>query len=415
MQLYCKSLVMIKASVLSETISRQKEQLLQAEPGYPREVLPLLPHELPNHALIISGIRRSGKSTLQRQLIHQSQSPFHFVNFDTPALLHFDAHDFRLLDELLGVSKSDTLYFDEIQNVEGWEVYVREKLDQGSRVVVTGSNASLLSREMGTRLTGRHITRELFPFSFTEFCGFKGIRADAEALEQYLTSGGFPEYLKRPEPEILSTLLNDILYRDIAVRYQIRNVKSLLQLVTFLATNTAKPVSATKLTRVLELKSTATVLEYLSHLENAWLIHLLPKFSYSYKVQLANVRKVYFADPALQQTITGSFSDDHGRRLETMVFWELRRKQKALFYYNENGHECDFVVMNGRRPEALIQVCHTLHHDNEAREVSGLLGAMKHLNTKKGMLLTFNQKDTIVQGNSRIDVIPVYEWLVGSR
>lgn len=402
---------MIKASVLSETISRQREQLLRADIGYPREVLPLLPHDLPNHALIISGIRRSGKSTLQRQLIHQSQSSFHFVNFDTPALLHFDAYDFQLLDELMGTPRPETLYFDEIQNVEGWEVYVREKLDQGFRVVVTGSNASLLSREMGTRLTGRHITRELFPFSLMEFCGFKGIRADSKALDQYLRTGGFPEYLKRPEAEILSTLLNDILYRDIAVRYQIRNVKSLLQLVTFLATNTAKPVSATKLTRVLELKSTATILEYLSHLENAWLIHLVPKFSFSYKAQLANARKVYFADPALQQTITGSFSDDHGRRLETMVFWELRRKHKQVYYFNENGHECDFVVMDQKQPKALIQVCHTLHHDNETREVSGLLEAMKHLDTRNGMLLTFDQKDTIVQGNYRIDVVPVYEWL----
>ncbi len=402
---------MIKASVLSETISRQKEQLLRADTGYPREILPMLPHDLPNHALIISGIRRSGKSTLQRQLINQSHSPFLFVNFDTPALLHFDAHDFRLLNELLGTPKPETLYFDEIQNVEGWEVYVREKLDEGYRVVVTGSNASLLSREMGTRLTGRHITRELFPFSMMEFCGFNGIQADSKALEQYLRTGGFPEYLKRPETEILSTLLNDILYRDIAVRYQIRNVKSLLQLVTFLATNTAKPVSATKLTRVLELKSTATILEYLSHLENAWLIHLLPKFSFSYKVQLANARKVYFADPALQQAITGSFFDDHGRKLETMVFWELRRKYKQLYYFNENGHECDFVVMEQKRPKSLIQVCHTLNHDNEAREVSGLLEAMKHLDTNKGMLLSFDQKDTIVQGNCRIDVVPVYEWL----
>jgi uncharacterized protein len=406
---------MIKASVLYETISRQKEQLLRADIGYPREILPSLPEDLPNHALIISGIRRSGKSTLQRQLIHQSHAPFLFVNFDTPALLHFDAHDFRLLDELLGTSKPEILYFDEIQNVEGWEVYVREKLEQGYKVVVTGSNASLLSREMGTRLTGRHITRELFPFSFMEFCGFKEMAADSEALEQYLSTGGFPEYLKRPEPEILSTLLNDILYRDIAVRYQIRNVKSLLQLVTFLATNTAKPISATKLSRVLELKSTATILEYLSHLENAWLIHRLPKFSFSYKVQLANARKAYFADPALQQAITGSFSDDHGRRLETMVFWELRRKHKQLYYFNENGHECDFVVMDQKRPKILIQVCHTLHHDNEAREVSGLLEAMKHLDTKRGLLLTFDQRDTIMQGKSRIEVVPVHEWLaVGS-
>ncbi|HRZ42499.1 MAG TPA: ATP-binding protein [Bacteroidales bacterium] len=402
---------MIKASVLYETISRQKEQLLRADIGYLREVLPSLPNDLPNHALIISGIRRSGKSTLQRQLIHQSHAPFLFVNFDTPALLGFDVRDFQLLDELMGTPKPEILYFDEIQNVEGWEVYVREKLDQGYRIVVTGSNASLLSREMGTRLTGRHITRELFPFSFMEFCGFKEMAVDSKALEQYLSTGGFPEYLERPEPEILSTLLNDILYRDIAVRYQIRNVKSLLQLVTFLATNTAKPVSATKLTRVLELKSTATILEYLSHLENAWLIQLLPKFSFSYKVQLVNARKVYFADPALQQAITGSFSDDHGRRLETMVFWELRRKHARLYYFNERGHECDFVVMDGKRPDALIQVCHTLNHDNETREVTGLLEAMNHMNLNQGLLLTFDQKDTIVHDNKRIEVLPVYEWL----
>jgi len=187
---------MIKQSVLKELIEQQQIQLNKTDLGYKRDLLTQLDLELVNHALIISGIRRCGKSTLLHQLIENTSGENFFLNFDTPKLYNFDLNDFALVDEIILNSACTMLFFDEIQVVEGWELYVRQKLDEGYRVVVTGSNASLLSKELGTKLTGRHVTKELFPFSYQEFCSFKGIDAEASSFTQYMDIGGFPEYVK---------------------------------------------------------------------------------------------------------------------------------------------------------------------------------------------------------------------------
>ena len=183
---------MLLKSEITQAITSQQQQLLSQQ-TYPRKMLEKI-KMLPNFALVVSGIRRSGKSTLLTQLIEkQAENSYLFLNFDTPQLFNFEFSDFALLDEIIAENpQTQTLYFDEIQVIDGWEVYVRGKLDQGYQVVVTGSNASLLSRELGTKLTGRHISKELFPFSFVEFCEFLGKAKNADAVSDYLTLGGFP-------------------------------------------------------------------------------------------------------------------------------------------------------------------------------------------------------------------------------
>jgi len=332
------------------------------------------------------------------------------LNFDTPRLFNFEFPDFRLLDEILSGDKHvRNLFFDEIQIVEGWEVYVRGKLDEGYKVVITGSNATLLSRELGTKLTGRYISKELFPFSYDEFCRYTSLQPGRESVMNYMETGGFPQYVLNGNPDILHALINDILYRDIAVRYNIRDDRSLKRLLMYMVTNIGNLVSANKLKHVIDVKSTTTVLEYLSFMQQSWLFHLLPKFSWSYKKQLVNPRKVYLIDNGLHDTINPSFTKDIGRKFENLIFWELRRITEDLFYYNENARECDFVVCNKNRPQLLIQVCTELHSDNFDRERNGLLDAMNYFDKSKGYIITLDQSDKISAGNKTIEVIPFYK------
>lgn len=400
---------MIRKSELLEAIESQKQWLSTTE-TYPRKMLEHI-RIVPNFALVVSGIRRSGKSTLLTQLIEkQGNDNFLFLNFDIPQLFNFELSDFTLLDEIIQENAPiQTLYFDEIQIIDGWEVYVRAKLDQGFQVVVTGSNASLLSRELGTKLTGRHISRELFPFSFVEFCEFLHKEKNREAVCDYLNLGGFPQYLQLEMDEILTALINDILYRDIVVRFGIRDEKSMKRLLLFLAGNVGNLISANKLKQSIEVKSTATVLEYLSHLEQAYVIGQLPKFAYSYKTQLANPRKAYFIDNGLQRVITPSFNQDLGRKLENAVFWALRRQFSELFYYNENNKECDFVVCQNNSPVKLIQVCWALNAENIAREQNGLLDAMDFFQFDQGDIVTLDQEDKIIIDGKTINVVPFWK------
>jgi len=399
---------MITLSDLKDVVAFQREKAY-ATKSFPRALLVELTISK-EFALIISGIRRCGKSTLLSQLIKKQEGKSLFINFDTPKLFSFDFNDFRLLDDIINEEKGvETLFLDEIQIVEGWEVYVRGKLDEGYRVVVTGSNASLLSRELGTKLTGRHISKELFPFSFREFCSYKSIVQDKHALLDYLATGGFPQYVKTENQEILQGLINDIVYRDIAVRYNVRDEKSLKHLLLYLASNVGNLVSANKLKRVIDLKSSTTILEYLSFLQQTYLVHLLPKFSFSYKKQLINPRKIYFIDNGLLAATTPSFTKDWGRKFENLVFWELRRLSSELYYFNENGKECDFVVSYNNQPKTAVQVCLELNNDNLAREKNGLLDAMNFLNLDIGYIITADQKDKIAIGKKTIEVLPFYE------
>src|ERR1700677_3423470 len=193
---------MTSKGVINQILISQRESLLTRDSGLKREALQTLP-DLDAYAMIVSGIRRCGKSTLLYQLLKERYPDALYLNFEDPRLYEFEIRDFAKLDGLIKETSSRILLFDEIQIIPGWEIYVRQKLDEGFKLVITGSNASLLSRELGTKLTGRHITTELFPFSFGEFNAIKHLRPSLDALQRYLVTGGFPEYVKQGVPEIL--------------------------------------------------------------------------------------------------------------------------------------------------------------------------------------------------------------------
>jgi predicted AAA+ superfamily ATPase len=236
-----------------------------------RDNLAALP-DVDNYALIVSGIRRCGKSTLLQQLLKKKQMQTIYINFDDSRLYDFEIPDFQKLDAIIHESGKEILMFDEIQIIKGWERYVRQKLDENFKVFVTGSNASLLSKELGTSLTGRHITKELFPFSYNEFCRFKHKERDINSLKEYMLLGGFPEYLKTSYEEILADLLDDILIRDIAIRYGIKDTRGLKRLTIYLLSNIGNLTSANKLKEPSGINSATTILEYISHLEQSYLI-----------------------------------------------------------------------------------------------------------------------------------------------
>ena len=406
----------MKLSEIQETSADQKLALDQQEQGLKRLLLPDMP-DIQSHALVVSGIRRCGKSTLLQQFVRKLRRPYFYLNFDDIRLASFSHTDFSLLDSTIKDSSAKLLFFDEIQSIKKWELYIRQKLDESFQVVITGSNASLLSRELGARLTGRHISKELFPFSYKEFCSFLKLKAGAESLSQYLEKGGFPEFLKTGNTDILTQLQSDILYRDIAVRYGIRDVSSLRRLFVYLVSNPSQLFSPSKLTGAAGVKSPTTVLEYISYLEAAYLLHLLPNFSWSVKAQNLAQKKVYITDPGIIKTASISFSDNLGALLENYVFNCLRAKtgipeslkDRQIYYFTgKNGGECDFIFSPHTSPKC-IQVCWELTHDNQDREINGLIEAMDFFNKKSGTIITFDTNDIIKISGKTINVIPAWK------
>jgi len=406
----------MKLSDLQDISARQKTSLDRQDMGYLRHILPSLP-DIQSHALIISGIRRCGKSTLLRQFMHKRQSPFFYLNFDDIRLASFTHEDYSLLDRVIGESGSRLIFFDEIQSAVNWELYIRQELDEGFSIAITGSNASLLSRELGSRLTGRHLSRELFPFSYGEFCSYLKLDPCAQSLVTYLEKGGFPEYLSTDNTDILSQLQSDIIYRDIAVRYGIRDTASLKQLYVYLVSNPAQLFSPSRLTEIIGIKSPTTILEYISHFISAYLINLLPCFAWSVKKQSLAPKKVYVCDTGLIQTGAVSFSRNDGAFLENFVYNSFRINSDItvpinnnIFYYHDrNNSECDFIIRL-KDSTKCVQVCWEMNADNQDREINGLLDAMDFFDEKEGEIITFNQKDIICTGGKKIGVRPAWQF-----
>lgn len=398
----------MKYSEIQAVAIEQKEILYSFELGTFRELLELLP-VTNTHALVVSGIRRCGKSVLLHQFISNEIDDVFYFNFADIRLYEFSASDFTLLDELIKESKKKILFFDEIQIIDGWELYVRQKLDQSVRVIITGSNARMLSVELGTNLTGRHITKELFSFSYNEFCSFFNYRHNKESYLAFIQKGGFPEYLKTGNSELLSFLLEDILHRDIATRYSIRDISGLKKLCVYVMSNTAKPVSPSKLTSVVGVKSSSTVLEYLSYFESSYLVNLIPRFSWSVKGQMLSEKKVYVVDNGLVNVASVSASKDLGRKFENAVYWNIRRKTKKIWYYSDGNSECDFIFQKNEDYSAM-QVCFDLNGDNQEREINGLIAALQFFNLREGTILTIDQTDKILKDGYTIQVVPAYKF-----
>lgn len=407
---------MIDLDLILATFSRQTKEMENSDKKLSvRRTSVEIPSALNEFARIITGIRRSGKSTFVNQDFLKTDRNAFYLNFDDPALYGFSASDFVILEEAIERFQNENkgskaVYFDEIQIVEGWEVFVNSQLRKGNLVTVTGSNASLLSYELGTRLTGRHLDYELFPFNFDEYCKLRKCDKTSESFKHFLEEGGFPEYLIYNRTDILKRLFEDILMRDVIVRYGIKDVRSVKMLSVYLASNCGNLITGSKLSAQLGLKTTATILEYLSFLEQCYLFFFVPKFNYSAKAQSVNPKKVYCIDTGMIQNVTLSINADMGRVFENAVFIELRRRTKNIWYYSEAAFECDFLYGRDVVPENAVQVCYELTSENKEREVRGLVEICKKFPGVKPLIVTFNQNDKISYGGMIVEAVPAVEF-----
>ena len=401
---------MILKETLRNIVKTQRENLDLEEVSIEREDIKEINVEIP-FTIVLSGVRRCGKSTLLKQLMRKTKD-FYYFSFDDIRAINFDVEDFQKLDEIFleEYGKKNHYFFDEIQNIQKWELFVRTLLDKKMYVVITGSNASLLSKELGTRLTGRHLRFELFPFSFNKFLLLMNKKQNIDSFEEYFTNGGFPEYLKFKKSTILQELLNDVLNRDIAIRHKLRNLKSLKEMALYLITNVGKEFSYNNLKKTFNLGSTNSAISFVSYFEDSYLLFTISKFDYSLKKQLVNPKKVYSIDNGLTNTNSSSFSQDKGKMLENLVFINLRKKYKNIYYFQEKG-ECDFDIKKGTKITKAIQVCFDLNEDNKNREIRGLLEALEKFNIKEGVILTYKQEDQFNINNKKIKVLPVWKWL----
>jgi len=356
--------------------------------------------------IIISGVRRCGKSTLIQQKFSHTGTAI-YVNFEDPRLINFKLEDFSKLEQLLKETGKTHLILDEVQNIGEWELFARMANEKGIPLFITGSNASMLSRELGTRLTGRYDQIELFPFSYQEFLEFFSLTRNRESFDKYFETGGFPEYLEETNDDYHRTLLRDILTRDIAVRRNILNENQLVRLAVHLLSNIAKEYSYNNLAKILEFKSVRTVIDYCDYFRESYIMEFVPLFSYSIKKQLVNPKKVYSVDPVFAKANSLSFSKDLGRRLENFVFNKLRRQHKEIFYFKQDNTECDFLVKQDEQIVMAVQSCWEVTHDNMVREVDGLKKAMNETKVTDGVIVTYNQEDKL----DGIPLVPVWKWL----
>ena len=390
-----------------------------------------VPRAIPSHLLdtrevvIISGIRRCGKSVLLHQLRSRLPEKDYYLNFDDERLIRFTVDDFKTLHELFielfGVQK--TFFFDEIQNVKGWERFVRRLRDAGNKVFITGSNATMLSREMGTHLTGRYLRHELYPFSFREYLlSVEGVCPDetpygtaAKArlrahFGDYFRQGGFPVFLQTKDPSVLRTLAESILYRDVMVRNHLTNEREILELVFYLASNVAKRASYSSLAKVIGVKNATTVKNYMSFLRDSYLAFQVGKYDHSVKKQLQNERKMYLIDNGLVDKLGFAFSENTGHLLENLVFVELQRRNGEV-YYHARERECDFLVCEGWRVSESIQVCAAFENEKtRIREVEGLMDAMEAYSLSRGIIVTLDDEGEETILGKTVTYMPAWKW-----
>jgi len=380
---------------------------------------------------VIMGIRRSGKSILSYQLL--KDKPFAYINFDDENFANLTAEDLNDVLEVFYEVYGDFKYIllDEIQNIAGWELFVNRLQRQGFNVIVTGSNAHLLSRELSTHLTGRNISLELFPFSFREFIKYHGIvvkNADLlstkdrgflkKKLEEYISTGGFPEVVRDPANKkmYLQSLYSDILNKDIIIRYKIKFSKTLREIANSLMSNTASHVSFNKIKNMFNLKSVHTALNYLSFLEESFLFFLVPRFSYKAKERAIATRKIYAIDIGMIGALSVSFSRNIGKIYENMVFLELARRvaQSEIYYWQDiYQNEVDFVVKEGKEIKELIQVCYDAgNYDTKKREVSALLKSGKEMKCRKLIVITDDYEALEAADGRKIKFMPLWKWLL---
>lgn len=378
--------------------------------------------------IIISGIRRCGKSTLMNRIKTRDS---YYVNFDDERFINFDVNDFQKLYELLIelFGEKNIFLFDEIQNIPGWERFVRRLHDAGKKIYVTGSNATILSKELGTHLTGRNISFQLYPFSFREYLDMEKYGIDfldaSDALDKltsvekskikhmfnkYLKEGGFPEFVKTKKDEYLKNVYENIIYRDIITRYGLTKEKPIKETVYFAVSNIGKEISFNTIKKLTGLTSATTIKEYFEYLENSYLVFLISRYDVSLKKQAYYNKKAYFIDSGMARVIGFRASEDKGRVLENLVFLELKRKNCEIYFHRQKK-ECDFLVRQGINIVKAIQVTCYLE-ENKDREIAGLLEALNSHDLKEGLILTLDEEYEIKKDNKKITVMPVWKWML---
>lgn len=378
--------------------------------------------------VVITGLRRTGKSTILQRLRQLETPSDYFLNFEDDRLVSFDVSDFqRLLEiflELYGPQK--TFFFDEIERVPEWERFVRRLRDQNYKVYLTGSNAELLSAELGTLLTGRYLQVQVHPYSFQEFVGHhlpklpsmkRWTTAQKGALRnlfaKYKQCGGIPEFTTTAITDYLHLLYEGVLYRDIIARRKLPNDKPMRELVRYLASNVGKEQSYNGIAKLLGMGSASTVSEYFHYLQMSYLCFFINRYSPSVKTQMHSTKKVYFSDHALAKQLGFRFSEDRGRLLENLIYIELLR-QGFEIYYHKGQKECDFIVRQEGHIVAAFQACASLADEKtRQRELEGLQEALETYSLEKGYIITEEEEETITlpSGLTAI-VIPVWKWLL---
>ena len=377
--------------------------------------------------VIISGIRRCGKSSLLfliKEKMNLKESEYCYFNFDDERIIA----DISILENIYNLhievyGKEPVLFLDEIQNINNWEKFVNRMYEQGIKIFVTGSNAKLLSSEISTSLTGRNKLIELYPFSFSEYLRFIGNNYDLNRMtakskslllkdfNNYFETGGFPLVVKENDTELINAYFQDILYRDIISRYRLTQVNEIKQIGLYFASNIGKLFSYSTLQEISGVKSLSSIKDYLYYYEQSYLYFYLKKFDYSVKKQIMNSKKVYTIDPAFAHRLGFNFSENKGRILENIVYIELLRRGKEV-YYHSGKKECDFVIKEGLDIVEAIQVAYQVNVNNHEREYQGLHEAMTIYNLKEGLVLNYNSEESFIPDTVGIKVLPVWEWLL---
>ncbi len=420
---------MIDARTLEAILSDQKTELeaRQQETLCHRPEESLVEINSPQ-AQVVIGVRRSGKSTMCYQALMQRGVHFAYVDFDDERLNGMKAEQLNDVLEVLYKIYGDFqyLFMDEIQDIDGWHLFVNRLLRQHMHVIITGSNAKLLSGELATHLTGRNKEIALYPFSFQEFCEMKGVdtksvatKATAfrrAAFDEYMQQGGFPELLViEDRRHYINTLVDNILKRDIEQRYKIVYKAAFEQMAHHLLNISPSIVATQELTDLFHFKSLHTTKNYIDYLKQAYLLIGVSKYAAKSKLRIVQ-EKLYAVDVAMMNMRENAFSAENlGWRLETIVLIQLLRKCKLngwdICYYKDRGSECDFLICKGNQVQQCIQVSYDISAEKtRKRELKGLKTAAQITGCKNLLLLTDHEyEDTTFEGFD-IQIRPVHEW-----
>ncbi len=422
---------MMEKRTIEQVIQEQKQELL----AYSQENYCARREEAAvdldsKRAQVVVGVRRSGKSVLCYNVLHKHEKDFAYVNFDDERFGTLQADELNNVLEALYKEYGDFkyLFLDEIQNVEGWHLFVNRLLRQRMHVLITGSNAKLLSGELATHLTGRNDQIELLPLSFAEYCDCKGVdktslttKAEAfrrAAYDEYLLQGGFPELLtEKSKTRYVTGLVGDILEKDLVRRFKIKNVRTFTQLANHLMNIAPTILNMNEIGAQFDV-SGVTIGNYIEHLKQAYLLIGLQCYSPKSKQRVRN-EKVYTVDVALMDGRVDAMAGENlGWRMETQVYLELLRRNRPLgrdiFYFRgRGGVEADFVVCQDNHVQEIYQVSYDISKEKTLqRELRGLLAASTATRCDNLYLITDNERRTVTAGGKTVSILPAYDWLL---